>query len=201
MALSLPRMVRGLPIIGAVMDANQTFHRWWDQVASSLEQNFNDLEGAVLDIQAAQDAADTATAAAASASSAASTAQSAATSANSVASLTNSGNNASLTATDAGSNSTISISAHTRYYGDGTSVSVNSGSVTTLSYSTLYYVYYSDPSRSGGAVTYFATTSEATAAQTGNTHLVGSITTPAALDPDTSGQRVLPPGIGSLEEV
>lgn len=199
MPISLPRMVRRVPLIGKTLDATQMFHRWWDQVAKTLEDNFNSLETAVLDIQAAQDAADTATAAAATAASAAASATSAASGANSVASLTNSGNDASLSATDAGSDATVSVTAHTRYYGDGSTASVNSGSVTGLSYSTLYYIYYVDAARTGGAVTYLATTSAATAAQTGDKHLVGSVTTPAASDPDTSGYPVLPPGVGSIE--
>lgn len=102
-----------------------------------------------------------------------------------------------LSATDAGSNATINISAHTRKYTDVSSASVNSGSITALSYSTTYYVYYDQTSRAGGAVTYQATTNPNTAlpnAAAGR-HYCGKVTTPAAGGGGTSG-GVAPPGAG-----
>ena len=105
---------------------------------------------------------------------------------------------ATITGTDAGANVTVTVSAHTRVYADTSSVAVNGGSITALAYSTLYYIYYDDPTRVGGAVTYAATTSATTAAQTGDRHLVGSVTTPAAAAPPTGGQYVQPPGIGDI---
>lgn len=103
-----------------------------------------------------------------------------------------------ITATDAGSNVTVNISAHTRVYADGTSVSVSAGSVTGLSYSMDYYIYYDQASRAGGVVTYQATTSQTTAAQVGDRHTVGKVTTPAAAAPDNNGDPVLPPGVGNI---
>lgn len=99
-----------------------------------------------------------------------------------------------LTATDAGSNATVSISAHTRVYGDGTSVSVDGGSVTGLPYSTVARIYYDDPDREGGAVTYQSTPDATVAAQTGNRHSVGAVTTPAGGGGPVAGNPVLPPG-------
>lgn len=99
---------------------------------------------------------------------------------------------------DAGADATVSISGHDRVYGDGSSVAVASGTVTGLAYSTLYYIYYEDAARAGGSVTYQATTDTTVAAQTGSTHVIGNITTPAALAADTVGLPVLPPGPGAI---
>jgi len=113
--------------------------------------------------------------------------------------LTNSGvTGITISAVDAGSNCTISISNHTRVYGDGVSVSVTGGSITGLAYSTLYYVYYDQASRAGGTVTYVATVVKASAAQVNDRHLVGSVTTPAALGSAVTGKYVDLSGLGSL---
>jgi hypothetical protein len=106
--------------------------------------------------------------------------------------------NGTLTATDAGSNARIVISGHVRVYGDGRQVSVSAGTVSGLAYSTLYYVYYDQESREGGAVQYFATTSKALAVQAGDRHFVGTVTTPAALAADTTGTQPEPPGFSNL---
>lgn len=103
-----------------------------------------------------------------------------------------------LSASDAGANATITIAGHDRIYGDGTSVAITGGSLTGLAYSTEYFVYYDDATRAGGAVTFASTTSATTAAQTGDRHLVGSVTTPAAAAPPTTGEAVQPPGVGDL---
>lgn len=91
-----------------------------------------------------------------------------------------------VTAHDAGSNVTINIASHTMQVG-ATAVSNNSGSVTALSYSTLYYVYYDDPTLAGGAVSYQATTTKTTAISGAGRFFVGSVLTPAATAPDTIG--------------
>ena len=199
MALKLPRLQARVAVTDNAGMPDRAFHQWWDTFAKSLETAINDLADSVALIAAAQDAADLANAAAASADAAAAAAQGAADDAAATSALANSGvTGATITGTDAGANATVNITAHTRIYGDGTSVSVNSGSVTALSYSTLYYIYYDQASRAGGAVTYAATTSDTTAAQTGDRHLVGSVTTPAAAAPDTGGDYVGAPGLGSI---
>ena len=104
-----------------------------------------------------------------------------------------------LGSTDAGSSASISVSTHTRVYGDGTSASVNAGALTSLAYDTYYYVFYDDPARVGGAVTYQVTTAEDIAAQTGACHVVGAIRTPASGQPANSGNPVRPPGAGTIE--
>lgn len=194
MAEKLPRLNYKAPIAGKEGLPTFQFHRDFDAFAKAIETSLSGLAEAIAAVAAAQDAADAANTAAAAANAAADTATS-------VAQITSSGvSGATLTGTDAGTDATVSISAHTRIYGDGTSVSVNSGSVTALAYSTLYYVYYDQASRAGGAVTYQATTSQTTAAQTGDRHLVGQVTTPAAAAPDTDGKYVGAPGVGGIYE-
>ena len=139
---------------------------------------------------------------AATAQGAATAAQTSATGANSVASLTASGVTGTgiLAATDAGASATITIAAHTRVYGSGATVSLTGPtSLTGRAYSTLFYVYYDDATRTNTLPSYQTTTSEATAAQVGDRHLVGKITTPAAAAPATAGKQVNVPGIGGIE--
>lgn len=194
MALRLPRLINSFAIAEKEGLPTLTFIQWWDAFAKQIEASVNS-------ITAALEAAGIAQTAATNAQAAADAAQAAADSVENVAKLSNSGTSGlTITATDAGSDVTINISSHTRLYGDGTSVSVDSGSLTTLAYSTKYYIYYDDSSFLGGAVTYQSTTDMATAAQTGNRHLVGSVTTPAASDPDVDGGVLGPPGIPGIEE-
>lgn len=183
MALKLPRFLRELAIVTNEGTPTTAFHQWWEAVLRQVEQSINAIQDAL-------DAAGIAQAAAA-------TAQTAANQATAIAKLTNSGiTGLTFTATDAGSSVTISISAHTRVYGDGTSVSVNGGSFTGQAYNTTYFVFYNDPAFAGGAVTYQITTTAANAAQTGTRHLVGSITTPAAGAPPADGGSPGLPGFG-----
>ena len=178
-----------------------------DKLMTDLEAELGaqaDAIAALAAAAAAQAAADAAQADATTAISDAATAQSTATTAQTTADTAKKDDKISaswtspgsvLSATDAGSDATISIAAHTRNYGDGTTVSVSSGSLTGKAYSTTYYVYYNDSSLAGGAVTYVATTSPTTAApnRTNGRHAVGKITTPAAAGAPTSGGTV-PPG-------
>ncbi len=189
MPLKLPRLQARVAVTDKAGMPDRAFHQWWDSFARTLETAVNDLADSVAAIAAAQAAADAAAIAA----------RGAADDAASTSALANSGvTGATITATDAGADATITISAHTRVYGDGTTVSVNGGSITGRAYSTLYYIYYDQASRAGGAVTYLSTTSESTAAQTGDRHLVGVVTTPAALAADTGGDYVGAPGLGSI---
>ncbi len=219
-AFRLPRLPGNVRLVDKAGAALMVFIRWWQSVMEKIEAQeasqddlIQALADAVAAIADAQAAADAANAAAAAADAAASDAQTAADDAAAAAiaadaaaaqaaadqSLASSGvTGATLTATDAGSNATVTISSHTRLYGDGTSVSVTGGSVTALAYSTLYFVYYDQASRAGGSVTYAATTSQTTAAQTGDRHLVGQVTTPAALGVDIGGFYVGVAGIGGI---
>ncbi len=85
-----------------------------------------------------------------------------------------------LTATYANTTGTITIAAHTRVYADGTSVAVDGGTITGLTADDLYYVFYSDPTRVGGAVVYQSSLTATDAAQIGGIHSVGSVTIPDA---------------------
>ena len=196
-AFRLPR----LPLTVQIVDPKtgrptQRFQLWWQRFCEDIEAQEGAQDAAI----AAQAAADSAIAAAAIASTAAVTAQSAADGANSVASLTNSGVTPNpLSATDAGANATIAVAAHTRIYGDGSTLAIAGPvNITGLAYSTLFYVYYDDPTRADTTPTYATTTSATTAAQTGDRHLVGAVTTPAAAAPPTTGNEVQPPGLGSI---
>lgn len=161
----------------------------------SLQAAINGIQGALDAAGIAQAAADLATTAAANADAAAAAAQASTDTSAAATDLANSYvTGLTMTATDAGTNVTITISAHSRVYGDGTTVAVSAGSVTGLPYSTIERVYYDQPSRAGGTVSYQATTSASTAAQTGDRHSVGAVTTPAALGSPKPGRPVLPPG-------
>lgn len=154
MAIKLPRLPTGW------QGTPELFERYWDQVLKQTETSINNI----LDAQAAAAAA-------------AAAAQ--------VVSDQNSIQNSyvsglMLSGVDTGSSITLTISNHTRVYGNGTSVSVTGGSVSSLSYSTAYYIYYDQPSRLGGTVTYLYTTDPVVAAQTGSRHVIGLFTTPAS---------------------
>ena len=194
--IRLDRLLKFEKIANQDGTVNGDFQSKWQRAMEEIESSVN----AVID---AQNAADAANAAAAAADAAAAAAQTAADTANTAAvtvaadsSLASSGvSGLTMTATDAGTDATITISAHTRIYGDGTSVAVSGGTVTGLAYSTGFFVYYDQASRAGGAVTYQATTSAATAAQTGDRHSLGAVTTPAAAGPPNDGNVNLPPGV------
>ncbi len=90
---------------------------------------------------------------------------------------------------------TIAISAHTRIYGDGTSVAVAGGTLTGQPYSTSIWVAYDQPSRAGGAVSYQAfLTVQGNGAGDPDRHFVGAVATPAAAAPPVDGLPVIPPG-------
>lgn len=200
MALKLPRLPRDVRIVDERGYPTVGFQIWWQTFADKIEEAFNALADNVAAIADAQAAADNANAAAAAANTAANNAQNTADAITETSELATSYvTGLTLSATDAGSNATITISAHTRHYpqpnGTTTNVAVNSGSLTALAYDTLYYIYYDDASRAGGAVTYQSTTSEGTAAQIGNRHTVGAIRTPVAAAANTGGVYPTAPGI------
>lgn len=194
--MRLDRLLRNVAITESNGRPTLQFQAAEQRKIEQIEAAFQSLEEQIALIAAAQAAADAADAAAIAANAAAAAAQGAADDAASISQLTSSGvSGLTMTATDAGANATITISGHTRVYGDGTSVSVTGGTVTGLLYSTTYYVYYDQPSRAGGAVTYAATTNQATGAQTGDRHALGAVSTPAALGGPINGNNNLPPGV------
>lgn len=207
MALRLTRLSTSAPITDSAGNPNSLLIRWWNDVCTSIETSVNGLAGIVAAIQAVQDAAATATAAAASAQTSAQTAHTAAVTAQGTANGTNAfsslqGSYVSptnvLTATDAGASATITIAGHNRIYGDGTTVAVTGGALPGLAYSTSFSVYYDDPARAGGAVTYHSTSDPATASPSAanpDRHFVGAVKTPAALGSPISGIGAVSPNI------
>jgi hypothetical protein len=168
-----------------------------NDAVATLGQAINEI-ASIPEIQAALATLDAAIAAA---QSAADSANSAAAATKAETNLTNSSvSGLTLTATDAGTDVTINISAHTRIYGDGTSVSVSAGSVSGVAYDTYYYIYYDQASRVGGAVTYEVTTDPTVAAQVGDRHVVGGVQTPALGEANNDGDPLLPPGSGGIHK-
>lgn len=182
------------------------FIRLWDRVCTQIEDLFasqqdqidditalqtaqatliSDLAAAVADITAAQAAADAAAADAA-------TAQ---TTADAVTLSDKIGGSSVipaevLSASDAGTDATITIAAHARLYNDGSTLSgIGGGSLTGLSYSTTYNVYYDDPTASTTTPSYQATDTLSNALNNfiAGRHFVGTVTTPASGGTATSG--------------
>lgn len=171
-----------------------------DKLMADLETSFGAVDDSIAALAAAAAAQADATSALANAATAQTAADTAKKNDKISASWTSPGS--VLSASDAGANATIAIAAHTRNYGDGTNVSVSSGSLTGKSYSTAYYIYYNDASLAGGSVTYVATTSATTAApnKTSGRHFVGKVTTPAAAAPPTTGGTIPPGGYAGSNE-
>jgi hypothetical protein len=97
-----------------------------------------------------------------------------------------------------GTDTTITIEAHTRTYNDK-AVSVTGGALTGLTAETVYHVYYDDADRAGGTVTYTATTNPQDAATSPafpDRHYVGSLSTDVSGGTGTSGGGSSPPGWG-----
>jgi hypothetical protein len=173
----------------------------WDlqQAFEQLEGQVTALASAVAAITAAQAAADAANTAATAANAAATTANTAAVAITSASALANSFvANFTPPMISAASTGVVTIAAHNRTYGNGTTVAVSGGSVATGQVNpTVVYIFYDQASRAGGAVTYQYSTDEADVAQIGNRHSVGAVTIPAA--GSASGGYARPPGYGGIE--
>jgi len=198
MTVRLQRPDTRLPIVSNNGTMTVAFGLDLARLIDGIESALNAQADLIAGIAAANAAAAAANSAAAVAEAAAETAQTVADDATSALGLQNSYvTGLTLSATDAGSNATVTISAHTRVYGDGTSVSVTGGSLTAQPYSTTLWVYYDQASRAGGAVSYVATATQSVAVQNGDRHVVGAVITPAALGSPSSGRPV--PGPGFVE--
>jgi len=91
--------------------------------------------------------------------------------------------------------SNITISAHTRNYTDGTSKPVSGGTLGPFDPGSYFYVYYDDPLRLGGDVSYQTATDPAVSAQTAaGRHSVGGITLATATE-SGSGDNPGYPGV------
>lgn len=92
----------------------------------------------------------------------------------------------------ASSDGTVTIANHQRVYGDGTSVNVTGGTLPGNAQGSFVRVYYNDPARVGGAVTYLGTTDEVVTE--GDRHVVGGVNIPVAGLPAQEGNYPFPPG-------
>ena len=162
-----------------------------EEALATIQTNVDDLAAVVADVAAAQSAADAAQTTANTAQSSVTT-----TARNDKISASYCAPISVLSASDAGSNATITIAAHTRVYGDGTTLAVSGGSITGRSYGTTYYIYYTDATTADTTPTYLSTTNANTAMnnRVNGRHFVGAITTPTAGGSSTSGDGPTPPG-------
>lgn len=186
--LKLPRLTYGWD------KQPQLLERYWDIQATKLEGVLNqilslpliidalaDLDAAII---AAQDAADNANAAA--------------DAVTSESSLVNSYvSNFVAPIISADNTGVVTIANHDRVYGDSVldpTVAVTGNTVATgQAAGTIVRIYYNDPTRAGGAVTYLFTVDPASPpVQGGNTHVIGAVEIPAAGSVD--GGYVRPPG-------
>jgi hypothetical protein len=168
------------------------FQFWWQQIAEAIEANELRQDEAIAAIEAAQAAADNANAAAAAANEAAEEITAG------TALSTSFVENFTPPVVSADNTGLVTIANHDRHYGDGTIVAVTGDTLATGEASpTRVHIYYSDPSRAGGAVTYQYSTDEADAAQIGDVHNVGAVEIPAA--GTQSGGYARPPGYGGFE--
>ena len=194
MALQLPRLQQSAPLVDENGLPTEAFHIWWNTFAANLEKAFDDLANNVAAIAAAQSAANAAQSTANTANTTANTAKT-----NDKISASATVPSTLLTATDAGTSASITVAAHTRIYGDSTTVTIGSPvTLTGLSYSTEYAVYYDDPTTSTTSPTYHTTTvlNQAMANYASGRHFVGQVTTPAAGGGSTSGGINPPQGSG-----
>lgn len=183
-APTLDRLQRQIPYINPDGTVTMQFQLLWQRFAEAIEQAFAGLTGQVGDlttlvaqIQAAQALAQAA--------------NDNATAAKRQQDITTSYTNPTAVLT-ASSDGSISIAAHSRVYGDGTSVAVNAGSVSGFAPGDYVSVYYDDAARAGGAVNYQGTTNAV--AQAGDRHSVGQITIPQPGSTPTTGGGVSAPG-------
>lgn len=175
----------------------QLFERYWDEAMTELEKTLNAIlaipaiEEALVDLDeatiAAQEAADNANAAA--------DASSAETSIQGSYVLQGSFTGASPIETDDVGN--VTIKPHTRRYGNQTlnpDVNLTGGAIATgLTNPDSGWVYYVDATRMDTApILQFTTDPAPQPAQTGNTHVIGQFSVPAAGTSD--GGFVRPPG-------
>ena len=198
-----PRLRKGVPITEKGDDPSDDFKLKW-QTAMELLESVPAIQTAAA---AAQASATAANAAAAAANAAAATAQTAADTANASADAVTSESSLvssfvvdgsftpPLIEADAAGN--VTIATHDRQYGNTTlnpTVTVTGDAIATTGAPTdVIRVYYSDPTRAGGAVAYLYTVDPAPSpVQGGDIHSVGAVTIPGV--GTQTGKFVRPPG-------
>lgn len=193
----MPRQLPRLPPNFAQMpDQAELLQRYWQELVTALEQVPEiaaSLQGA---IDEAQDAADLAIAAAASA-------DEAADAITSEQSLVNSFvTNFTPPLIQADSAGNVTIADHDRQYGNPAldpTVAVDGDTIASGEVNpAVVRVYYTDPARAGGAVSYLFTVDPADPpVQGGDIHVVGAVEIPAAGTSD--GGFVRPPGYTGVQ--
>lgn len=174
-----PQIDTGLQLTDAAGRVSALFQRWWNFDLKNLleaqekrqDETITSLEAVVADLQAAVERLERGD-------------------------IRNSWTTGlTISATAGVTEATVTISAHTRQYGDA-GVAVTGGQVTIPNGATRY-LYYDDADRSGGTVTYAATDNPADALTTAvnpRRHFVGQVTAPAAQgDPPAPGVGGTPP--------
>lgn len=180
-AFKLPRSFHGW------MDRPEVFPRYWDEAMGKIETFANDVL-AIPEIQAAL-------AALAAATTAATDATAAQARENSLVRSYVDNFTPPLVSADSAGN--VTIATHYRVYGDpvlNPTVSVTGATIPTTGVTDdVIRVYYNDPTRAGGGVTYLYTVDPASPpVQSGDLHSVAAVQIPAAGSND--GNYVQPPG-------
>lgn len=192
--IELPKLQDSISIVEEDGKPSLAFHRWWQEIAKTLEGQLNTINSELETlIAAAQTTANTAAA------NAIATAREAAR----INSYPNPGS--ILTAADVGTTAKITVGNHTRVYPVQGSLDVPDVTMTNtpfditgLAFSTQYWVYYDDSTLASTTPTFHVTTTAANA-QVGaavGRHLVGFITTPADGGANTDGFGGGTPGGG-----
>ena len=171
--VNIPALAPSLPITSDGVAASAQFAAYWRNVISAIQSALN----GVVTTQAAQ-------------------AAQLATTTRIIQSLSFT-EALTISAAAGTSAATISISAHERIYLDIPAVAVGAGTIQNVPFGTNVLIYYDDPDRKGGPVTYGFTTDPNQAA-TSNANpgrvFVGSVTTPAsASSPPTTGAPPVAP--------
>lgn len=202
--IKLPRLPANQKLMNADGTPTLIYSRWWQSVVQQVETAINgiiELPGIQEAVEQAQAAAEAANSAAAAANDAAGNAQGVADSTAAEQSIINSyvTNFAGASVLAADSTGQVTVVNHDRVYGDSTlnpTVSVIGGVIATgFTAGTTARIYYDDPMREGGGVSYQFTTDAAVATQSGSRHSVGAVEIPAAGTAD--GGYVQPPGYSS----
>jgi hypothetical protein len=196
--INVPPLSSGEAIVDPKTGApTQAFQIWWQNAYQNIADAINGIAAALEAAGIALDAAEVALAAAETAQNAADDAQAATNGLTAEQSLVNSGienfTPPLLSAADTGD---VTIANHDRRYGNGDVVSVAGDTVATgYAAGDVAYIFYDDPTRAGGAVTYQFSLDSADAVQGGDRHSVGAVAIPAAGTED--GNFVRPPGVVS----
>lgn len=191
MTIRLPRLEPGVPIVDpAAGRPTVAFVQWWGKVCTILESQESTQDGIIEELAEQLAAIVAADAKAEAAQETADEALEAEGGLSAETSLKLSYPvDISISSTDTGIEAEVTVTSHTRRYGNGDEVAVD-GVVFSDAYGLLIYIHYDDPTRAGGAVSYGATLVREDAyssAANPNRHYVGEITLTTSGGVDTFG--------------